>query len=168
MAPSISLDQAGETMLRFERRLMKRFPEVTIVVTRVGRGEVGAHTDPVNSAEMYLFLQPKEKWRVDSQAELEDVIRDHLGEVPGVLTNFTQPIAMRVDELVSGVVHAPELGQTFTAVKGGGCRPGSGRSQILANEEPPAALPAISTDGKVNDPLVAESLDLARDRTLGA
>jgi Cu/Ag efflux pump CusA len=38
-------------MLRFERRLMAKFPEVTTVVTRVGRGEVGAHADPVNSAE---------------------------------------------------------------------------------------------------------------------
>jgi cobalt-zinc-cadmium resistance protein CzcA len=52
---------------------------------------------------MYLFLQPKAQWRVGSQAELEDVIREHLGEVPGVLTNFTQPIAMTIDELLEGV-----------------------------------------------------------------
>jgi cobalt-zinc-cadmium resistance protein CzcA len=78
-------------------------PEVESVVTRIGRGEVGAHTDPVNSAEMYLFLGPKEEWRVDSQAGLENLIRDHLGGIPGVLTNFTQPIEMTVDELLEGV-----------------------------------------------------------------
>jgi cobalt-zinc-cadmium resistance protein CzcA len=102
MAPSIALTESTQVAMRVERQLME-LPEVDSVVTRIGRGEVGAHTDPVNSAEMYLFLQPKERWRVDSQAALEDVIRDHLGEVPGVLTNFTQPIEMTVDELLEGV-----------------------------------------------------------------
>src|SRR5690625_5909137 len=46
MAPSISLDQAKQSMTLFERQLLERFPEVTQVVTRVGRGEVGAHADP--------------------------------------------------------------------------------------------------------------------------
>src|SRR5262249_17280810 len=61
MAPSISLEEARETMTRFERRLMARFPEVTRVVTRVGRGEVGAHADPVNNAEAFVALKPKEQ-----------------------------------------------------------------------------------------------------------
>jgi len=79
-------------------------PEITEVVSRIGRGEVGAHTDPVNSAEMYLFLKPKEQWRTaESQEEQQEVIRQQLGEVPGVLTNFTQPIAMTIDELLEGV-----------------------------------------------------------------
>jgi cobalt-zinc-cadmium resistance protein CzcA len=102
MAPSIALTESTQVAMRVERQLME-IPEVDSVVTRIGRGEVGAHTDPVNSAEMYLFLQPKAQWRVGSQAELEDVIREHLGEVPGVLTNFTQPIAMTIDELLEGV-----------------------------------------------------------------
>ena len=102
MAPSIALSESTEIALRVERRLME-LDEVKSVVTRIGRGEVGAHTDPVNSAEMYLLLKPKEEWRVGSQAQLEDLIRDHLGEIPGVLTNFTQPIQMTVDELLEGV-----------------------------------------------------------------
>jgi len=102
MAPSIALTESTAVAMRVERQLMD-LPEVESVVTRIGRGEVGAHTDPVNSAEMFLFLKPKDEWRVDSQAELEDVIREHLGEVPGVLTNFTQPIEMTVDELLEGV-----------------------------------------------------------------
>jgi len=102
MAPSIALSESTQVALRVERQVME-LPEVESVVTRMGRGEVGAHTDPVNSAEMYLFLRPKDEWRVDSQAGLEGLIREHLGEIPGVLTNFTQPIEMTVDELLEGV-----------------------------------------------------------------
>jgi cobalt-zinc-cadmium resistance protein CzcA len=102
MAPSIALTESTEVALRVERRLME-LDEVVSVVTRIGRGEVGAHTDPVNSAEMYLLLTPRNEWRVDTQVELEDLIRDHLGEIPGVLTSFTQPIQMAVEELLEGV-----------------------------------------------------------------
>ena len=103
MAPSISLNESTQVTMRVEKRLME-VPEITEVVSRIGRGEVGAHTDPVNSAEMYLFLKPKEQWRTaESQEELQEVIRQQLGEVPGVLTNFTQPIAMTIDELLEGV-----------------------------------------------------------------
>ena len=102
MAPSISLENSKETALMVERRLM-RIPEVTGVVSRTGRGEVGAHTDPVNSSEMYLMLAPEEDWSVPTQAELRERIRDELGNIPGVLTNFTQPIQMTVDELLEGV-----------------------------------------------------------------
>ncbi len=102
MAPSISLRESTETTLRVERRLM-RIPEVVSVVSRIGRGEVGAHTDPINSAEMYLILAPEETWRFHSQADLQEAIRDEVGEIPGVLTNFTQPIQMTVDELLEGV-----------------------------------------------------------------
>lgn len=102
MPPSISLTESKRLTMLVERRLMK-VDEVTGVVTRIGRGEVGAHADPVNSAEMYILLAPKDTWRADSQKALEDVIRDGVGRVPGILTNFTQPIAMTVDELLEGV-----------------------------------------------------------------
>jgi len=103
MAPSISLTESTRLTTLVEQQLMK-VSEITGVVSRIGRGEVGAHTDPVNSAEMYILLKPKEEWRsAESQEELQDVIRDDLGEIPGVLTNFTQPIAMTVDELLEGV-----------------------------------------------------------------
>ena len=102
MAPSISLTEAKATTQRVERRLMQ-IPEVTGVVTRIGRGEVGAHSDPINSAEMYLLLKDRDEWRVDNQEELLALIRRDLGTLPGVLTNFTQPIQMTVDELLEGV-----------------------------------------------------------------
>ncbi len=103
MSPSISLVKSTQTTMLVERRLIK-VPEVTGVVTRIGRGEVGAHTDPVNSAEMYILLKPKDEWKsAETQQGLERVIRKSLGDIPGVLTNFTQPIAMTVDELLEGV-----------------------------------------------------------------
>ncbi len=103
MAPSIALRESTRLTLIAERRLMK-IPEVTGVVTRIGRGELGAHTDPVNSAEMFVLLKPKDQWRNNAtQQELEEHIRNDFGEIPGVLTNFTQPIQMSVDELLEGV-----------------------------------------------------------------
>lgn len=102
MAPSISLRESTETTLRVERRLMK-IPEITQVVSRIGRGEVGAHADPINSAEMYLILKPEDEWRFGNQEALLDGIRDGVGDIPGVLTNFTQPIQMSIDELLEGV-----------------------------------------------------------------
>jgi len=103
MAPSISLRESTRTALIVERRLMK-VPEIREVVTRIGRGEVGAHTDPINSAEMYVLLKPKSEWRqAGDQEYIENVIRGELGEIPGVLVNLTQPIEMTVDELLEGV-----------------------------------------------------------------
>ena len=103
MAPSISLKESTRITQIVERRLMK-IPEVTEVVTRIGRGEVGAHTDPINSAEIYVLLKPKDEWRISrSQDELANTIRQELGDVPGVLINLTQPIQMTVDELMEGI-----------------------------------------------------------------
>src|SRR3990170_159077 len=103
MAPSISLEEARDTMLRFERRLMATFPEVTTVVTRVGRGEVGAHADPVNSGEAFIALKAQDQWKTaKTPAELFDKMSDAFGNFPGAAFNFTQPIAAAVDELISG------------------------------------------------------------------
>lgn len=102
MAPSISLKESTRITQIVERRLMK-VQEVSGVVTRIGRGEVGAHTDPVNSAEMYVLLRPEPEWRGEGQSEIEELIREEIGVVPGVSTNLSQPIQMTVDELLEGV-----------------------------------------------------------------
>ncbi len=103
MPPSIALTESIKVSAVVERRLMA-IPEVKQVVSRIGRGEVGAHTDPVNSAEIYVILHPEDQWRTGGgQSEIEKVIRAELGDVPGVLVNLTQPIAMTVDELLEGV-----------------------------------------------------------------
>lgn len=103
MAPSISLTESTRQTLIVERRLLA-IPEVREVVTRIGRGEVGAHADPINSAEIYVLLHPESEWRTaETQEDIEEVIRSELGNVPGVLANLTQPIEMTVDELLEGV-----------------------------------------------------------------
>jgi cobalt-zinc-cadmium resistance protein CzcA len=103
MAPSISIEEARETATRFERKLMAEFPEVTRVVTRVGRGEVGAHADPVNSAEAFVALKPREEWRkAETHDELYAEMSEAFEDFPGAQFNFTQPIAAAVDELLTG------------------------------------------------------------------
>jgi cobalt-zinc-cadmium resistance protein CzcA len=103
MAPSISLEESKQTMLRFEKRLMGQFPEVTRIVTRVGRGEVGAHADPVNSAEAFVALKPQSEW---TSAATSDELYAEMGHAfegfPGAQFNFTQPIAAAIDELLTG------------------------------------------------------------------
>uniref|UniRef100_UPI0040572C41 efflux RND transporter permease subunit n=1 Tax=Candidatus Electronema sp. TaxID=2698783 RepID=UPI0040572C41 len=104
MAPSISLEEARSTMLRFEKRLLAQFPdEVEKVVTRVGRGDVGAHADPVNSAESFVALKPQQQWRkAATPEELYAQISEAFADFPGAQFNVTQPIAAAVDELLTG------------------------------------------------------------------
>jgi len=103
MAPSIALEEARDTVLRFERQLLAEFPEVARVVTRVGRGEVGAHADPVNNAEAFVGLKPREEWPSDlAPKELFAAMSEAFEDFPGAKFNFTQPIAAAVDELLTG------------------------------------------------------------------
>ena len=103
MAPSISLTESTRQTLIVERRLL-RIREVREVVTRIGRGEVGAHADPINSAEIYVLLHPEPEWRsARTQDDIEEVIREELGDIPGILAALTQPIEMTVEELLEGV-----------------------------------------------------------------
>lgn len=103
MAPSIALDETKRVTMLVEKRLIK-IPEIKEVVTRIGRGEVGAHADPTNNSEMYIILNPKKEWRTArNQEDIENIIREELGDVPGVAVNLTQPIKMTVDELLEGV-----------------------------------------------------------------
>jgi len=73
------------------------------VVSRIGRGEIGAHSDPVNNAEIFVDLLPPEEWTTAEGSEaLVIAMQESLAEVPGVQLNFTQPIAAAVDELLTG------------------------------------------------------------------
>lgn len=103
MAPSISLEESKNTVMQIEKRITK-VQEVAGTVTRIGRGEVGAHTDPINSAEITVLLKHEENWRSGfKQTDIENAIRKEINNFPGVLVNFTQPIQMAVDELLEGV-----------------------------------------------------------------
>nr|WP_233354490.1 CusA/CzcA family heavy metal efflux RND transporter [Woodsholea maritima] len=103
MAPSIALPDARDSVTRFERELLSAFPEVERIVTRVGRGEIGAHADPVNSAEAFVALKPKSEWQTArTQDGLLSAMSAHFEDFPGAQLNFTQPIAAATDELLTG------------------------------------------------------------------
>ncbi len=103
MAPSISINESKRNTLIVEKRLLK-IPEVVEVTSRIGRGEVGAHADPINSAEMYVLLKNKDQWRQPAdQLFIEKEIRQTVANLPGINATLTQPIEMAVDELLEGV-----------------------------------------------------------------
>ena len=103
MAPSISIDTSKQMTQAIEQRILE-VPEITKVVTRIGRGEIGAHVDPINAAELYLIMTPPQEWREPyNQDEMVEHIRQAIGEPPGVIVNYTQPIEMSVDELLEGI-----------------------------------------------------------------
>lgn len=100
--PSIGLTESLKIAGEVERVLLA-IPEVSSVVTRTGANELG--TDPMGMelSDMYVLLKPRERWQARSKTEIEDQIRRRLEQVPGIAFGLSQPIAMRVDELVSGV-----------------------------------------------------------------
>jgi cobalt-zinc-cadmium resistance protein CzcA len=103
LAPSAGLDEAIRVAGQLERLAME-FPEVVDVVSKIGRAELGGDPEPVNNIETTVTLRPVEDWTSGrSKAALVDAMRERMAEIPGVALNFSQPIATRVDELISGV-----------------------------------------------------------------
>ncbi|MEH6594188.1 MAG: CusA/CzcA family heavy metal efflux RND transporter [Colwellia polaris] len=103
LAPSSSLDTALTVAPILEEKLMA-FPEVTYALSRIGRAEIGGDPEPVNNIEIYIGLKPVSEWSsASNRYELQGKMERSLEEFPGLLLNFSQPIATRVDELLSGV-----------------------------------------------------------------
>ncbi|WP_322002877.1 CusA/CzcA family heavy metal efflux RND transporter [Marinobacter alexandrii] len=103
LAPSSSLDTALEVAPKLEAMLME-FPEVTYALSRAGRAEIGGDPEPVNNIEIYIGLKPTAEWTsASNRYELQALFEEKLEQHPGLLFNFSQPIATRVDELLSGV-----------------------------------------------------------------
>lgn len=101
--PSTSLDQSIKISKDIEQALSK-FPEVETTLAMIGRAEKGETAD-VNYMEIYTALKPRDQWASNrSIEELADAMREKLEEVvPTAVIAFTQPIQMRVEELISGV-----------------------------------------------------------------
>ncbi len=101
--PSASLDQSIDISIDIENAL-SAFPEVSTTVAMIGRAEKGETAD-VNYMEIYTELKPHDEWPGDRDIqELADDMRETLEEVvPTAVIAFTQPIQMRVEELISGV-----------------------------------------------------------------
>src|SRR5712664_3189561 len=95
---------------------MEAIPEVTGVVARAGSDEIGLDPMGLNQTDSYLLLKPQKEWRMRSKEALIDEVRKVLDSLPGIKFSFTQPIEMRVSEMVVGVrgdvavkIFGPEL-----------------------------------------------------------
>ncbi len=100
--PSINLETSLEQDLMVEKALMEQVPEIRRIVARTGSDELGMDPMSLNETDMFLELQPQDEWRMDSKPELEDAIRVVLDQFKGINYGFTQPIDMRVSEMLTG------------------------------------------------------------------
>ncbi len=101
--PNISLQETISMATSIEKTI-KETPEVTGVLTRIGRGEVGSHAHFVNDAEILIKYNPIQKWKhFRNKEEFIEEIEHRLDKFPGLSLNMTQPIAHNLDELITGV-----------------------------------------------------------------
>lgn len=101
--PSVSLEESAALDLKIHQALMTNIPEITGVVARAGSDEIGLDPMGLNQTDSFLVLKPRESWGVESKEALLDKIRAVLNQMPGVVYSFTQPIEMRVSEMIIGV-----------------------------------------------------------------
>jgi heavy metal efflux system protein len=101
--PSISLEKSIEIEKDMQRAVME-FPEVRMVVSKIGRSELGNDPQEPNSSDPVVTLKPMDEWTTaKTKPELNDAVRKRLERVPGANFLLSQPIQQRVDELLSGV-----------------------------------------------------------------
>jgi cobalt-zinc-cadmium resistance protein CzcA len=101
--PSISLEQSAALDLKIHQAIMQAIPEVTGIVARAGSDEIGLDPMGLNQTDTYLLLKPREQWKIKNKDALMDKIRAVLDPLPGIKYSFTQPIEMRVSEMIIGV-----------------------------------------------------------------
>ncbi len=100
--PSTSLPQGMSIAREVERTLMK-FPEVRSIVTKMGRPELATETMGLYAGDVYVIFKPRSEWQTKSTAALIVKMDSALRQIPGIDYNFTAPMAMRLDEAISGV-----------------------------------------------------------------
>jgi len=101
--PSISLQRSAEFDLRVQQALLEQVPEVVRIVARAGSDELGLDPMGLNETDTFMVLKPRSEWRMDSKEELLEALRVVMEQFPGVAYGFTQPIEMRVSEMLTGV-----------------------------------------------------------------
>ncbi|WRC14409.1 CusA/CzcA family heavy metal efflux RND transporter [Helicobacter pylori] len=101
--PSISLDQSKDLMLNIESAIKKHIKEVKSIVARTGSDELGLDLGGLNQTDTFISFIPKKEWSVKTKDELLDKILDSLKDFKGINFSFTQPIEMRISEMLTGV-----------------------------------------------------------------
>ena len=100
--PSITLEQSVVLDGQVQKNLLKNIPEIATIVSRVGSDELGLDPMGLNETDTFLVLKPKDQWRMNSKEALIEEIRKVMAETPGIAFGFTQPIEMRVSEMLTG------------------------------------------------------------------
>lgn len=101
-SPSISLTSSIDIDEQVEKALLKNVPEIVQIVARTGSDELGLDPMGLNETDVFMELAPKSEWRFDTKKELIEDIRKTLNRFPGMNVGFTQPIQMRVSEMLTG------------------------------------------------------------------
>ncbi len=118
--PSVSLEESIRQTTQLEQVLLAEFPdEVRDVVAKTGRPEIATDPMGVNISDIFVMLAPPEAWtKANTKAELEARMSEVLGRIPGLVFSFSQPIELRVNELIAGVrsdlaikIYGEDLGQ---------------------------------------------------------
>lgn len=100
--PSISLAESIALDQKIETELILQIPEIIQIVARTGSDEIGMDPMGLNETDLFMQLKPQKDWRFDTKEELETDIRRVISQFPGVNFGFTQPIDMRVSEMLTG------------------------------------------------------------------
>ena len=101
--PGVSLTESVAISKRIEERL-RQLPEIADVVIKIGRPDFATEAMGINEGDTYLLLHPMEQWtRFHTKDALIEVVAKELDDIPGIAYSFTQPMAMRIDETISGV-----------------------------------------------------------------
>ena len=100
--PSINIEQTAELDKRIQAAILQQVPEVQGIVSRAGADELGLDPMGLNETDNFLVLKPQKEWRNSDKNAIIDDIRKVMDDFPGIEYGFTQPIAMRVSEMLTG------------------------------------------------------------------
>lgn len=103
--PSVSLERSIEMTSAIEKTLLQKFPnEVTTVISKTGRAEIATDPMGIEASDIFVMLKPRDEWRYQSKNELVAAMKKELEkQIPANNFSFTQPIELRVQELIAGV-----------------------------------------------------------------
>ena len=103
--PGTSLTQSVEMQKQLEAQLKAKFPEIDRIFARTGTAEIAADPMPPNISDGYIMLKPADKWPEPRKTrdELLAAVREEAAKLPGNNYEFSQPIQLRFNELISGV-----------------------------------------------------------------
>lgn len=101
--PSVNIDASKELILRIEKKMMDKIPEIKTIVARTGSDELGLDPMGLGQSDAFFVLKPVNEWRVHDKEWIINEMRQVAVEFPGITFAFGQPIEMRISEMLTGV-----------------------------------------------------------------